>query len=360
MYTLCKSGGGMCRHQSTDIERDSSEVGPLCIHMISGRTQATPCRLTETPPPYSPLQYLEQRLAELQRFGVATPELSPGHDRPGAAEGPVQHTASSSGSRHEKLLQVAALSFSSRATLCLVRCHSKLQHRAKLFYSSERPPLKIPIHGNYHEAHPRTSGRACALQSPHFTSADIPIYVARRLFDNYRDDILPRFPCFNDDDLVTRFNKFYGGNTQCDGISPDPDAFVVPMVLAISSLSSKSHDFRKVAALSESLYSDAMRHADEMLQTSSIPSLQCIILLIQLALLLPYTVNLWYLSGESMRMAVSLGLHQDPAVDRIDDSDPVRADMRRRMFWVVSISFHHCLLDADTDSNLTRLLGLST
>ncbi|KAL2875593.1 hypothetical protein SGCOL_009210 [Colletotrichum sp. CLE4] len=103
--------------------------------------------------------------------------------------------------------------------------------------------------------------------------------------------------------------------------------------MGISALNSKNRDFRKVAALSEALHADAVEYVDELLHESSILALQCLILLIQLALLLPQTSNLWYITGEAMRMAVSLGLHQEP--DARVFRDPGHAEQRRRIFWVV-------------------------
>lgn len=228
-------------------------------------------------------------------------------------------------------MELVALSVTGTITSRLFKDHGKLQHKSKLFYPSERPPLKIPVRGVYYETQGRTAGHVHARQFTDFQARKIPPHVAKRLFSNYKDDILPRFPCFSEEDLVTFFSQFYGE----ESLDPTPmSSFVVPMVLAISSLTSNSHEFPKVAALSESLHSNAMRHMD-IIHHSSIQSLQCILLLIQLALLLPYSANLWYFTGEAMRMAVSLGLHQetDPSIV----SDPNHVELRRRIFWVVSV-----------------------
>jgi hypothetical protein len=194
--------------------------------------------------------------------------------------------------------------------------------------------LKIPVRGVYHDLHRRTAGRAYTAQSSHFKARNIPIHVATRLFRNYHDEILPRFPCFFEDDLSALFNQFYS-----TAVNPSPtderSCFVIPMILAISALTSNSHDVPKVAALSESLYADAMRHAG-LLKDASISSLQSILLLIQLTLLLPYTSNAWYMTGEAMRMAVSLGLHQE--LDPVISNDTEQVELRRRIFWTVSQS----------------------
>ncbi|KAL3299051.1 Fungal Zn2-Cys6 binuclear cluster domain-containing protein [Colletotrichum asianum] len=148
-------------------------------------------------------------------------------------------------------------------------------------------------------------------------------------------DILPRFPCFEEDEIGKYFNLFYEQEQSKTNNAnlPDTAEFVVPMVLAICSLASMNSDFEKVAALSEALQSDALRHAERILQRASIQSLRCLLLIIQLALLLPHTANLWHSTGEAMRIAVSLGLHQEPN-DRIM-RDHKLCEERRKLFWVV-------------------------
>ncbi|KAF4471294.1 neutral amino acid permease [Fusarium albosuccineum] len=267
--------------------------------------------------PRSPIQYLEQCLAELQRtHALLSNGGSPGLD-----------TLNSSDPAHDKVIELTAVAITNRTTSSLIKSHTTLQHGAKLFYPSERPPLKIPVHGIYHDIYPRTAGREYAAQFSRFNARKIPLDVAKRLFDNYKDNILPRFPCFMESTLLQYFDHFYGESTDL----PSTTIFVVTLILAISSLTSKRHDFRKVAALSEALHADAMRHVD-FLSHSSIESLQGLLFLIQTALLLPHTVNLWYVSGEAMRMAIALGLHQEPDISLVPDR--AHAELRRRLFWV--------------------------
>lgn len=226
-----------------------------------------------------------------------------------------------------------------------------LQHRAKLFYSCERQPLKIPVRGIYHDApgRPRSAGAQYAAQFATFHALKTPPQVARRLLDNYVENILPRLPFWEGPELRELFARFYerrpsnaqppptGENTDADADAENAllPGFVGPMILAISSLTSRSQDFQKVAALSESLQKDAMRHADDLLKTTSLTALRCILMLVQLALLLPYSSNQWYLTGEAMRMAVSLGLHEEPELAVV--GGPAQAEQRRKLFWAVSI-----------------------
>ena len=285
------------------------------------------------------VQHLEQRLTELRR---SESDSTCGN---GSAE---THDGIDSRALHQKshssILELAKLSISTRLTPSLFGSGDKIQHYAKLFYPSERPPLKIPVRGVYHDVHRRTAGRAYAAQSSHFKTHNIPTHVATRLFKNYKDEILPRFPCFDEVDLTDLYGEYYTIGCH-EERAPSRAGFVIPMVLAISCLTSNSHDFQKVAALSESLYSDAMRHVG-LLGQSSISSLQCIVLLVQLNLLLPYTSNSWYMTGEAMRMAVGLGLHQEPDLSIVPDR--TQAELRRKLFWTVRWFISGSLSDLDS------------
>ncbi|KAM0811596.1 putative Fungal-specific transcription factor domain-containing protein [Seiridium cardinale] len=274
------------------------------------------------------LQHLEQLAADLACSEAAA---SQGNDSSfeGTRQGArIDNQVPSS---HDHVLKIGAFSFGNRMTSGLLGMHNKFQYQAKLFYPSERPPYKIPVRGIYYDIQPRTAGRAYAARFSDFNAQKVPVQVAKRLFENYRDSILPRFPCFSEEELTEHFDYMYG-----QGPTEHPPSelsyFIVPIILAISSLTSSSHDFAKVAALSESLHLDAMQHK-AVLRDSSIPNLQCLLLLIQLALILPYTANLWYLTGEAMRIAVSLGLHHE--LDPAYISEETSAELRKRLFWVI-------------------------
>ncbi|CAH0059088.1 unnamed protein product [Clonostachys solani] len=308
----CVSAGVECtainRQTATEIPRRFARIVPSHHRKI----QLQNCVI--------PVQYLEQRLAELQWV-----ELN--HQKDGFA---IASDGDEADASHSHVLEAVSISITNRFTPNLFRSHGVLQHQAKLFYPSERPPLKIPVHGIYHDIYPRTAGLEYAPKFASFNASKIPLDVARRLFDNYKDNILPRFPCFPEDDLSKRFDLFYDP-TNFGKEMPDETAFIVTLVLAISSLTSKRQDFRRVAALSESLHADAMRHKG-FIQNASLTTLRCLLLLIQLALLLPHTSNLWYLSGEAVRMAVSLGLHEE--LGNATGQDPTLLEHRRALFWL--------------------------
>lgn len=275
--------------------------------------------------PYSVLQYLEHRLAELKPNN--------GHGLPISSN--VTQLGQMSDNKHSYTLAVQAVSSAMQCsfTTSCVRSHLGLTYEAKLFYPSERPPLKIAVRGNYNEHPPR---RGFDSQFATIDAPRVPREIARHIFENYVRKLLPRYPCFTDSELWYNFSQVYDSQTGSGANMPDISRFVVSIVLAISCLTSKGQDFSRVVSLCESLQRDAMR-VRAFLGETSMKSLQCFLLIMQLGLLLPYTSNLWYTSGEAVRIAIGLGLHQE--LNGLVDSDPREVNLRRLIFWTVRLSY---------------------
>ena len=162
-------------------------------------------------------------------------------------------------------------------------------------------------------------------------SIRLPLEVAKRLFETFVEKILIQNPIFFEDDIRSHFIAVY-----CTpGLKPtDISIFMVSMVLAISTMTSRAYDFNKIVQLSESLHSEALKHCN-FLGTPGIVALQGILLLMQFAELLPSTGSLWHLAGEAVSLALQLGLHRDPQAAA--DLDFVSIDLRRRVFWTVRL-----------------------
>lgn len=271
----------------------------------------------------STVQYLENYLAKIENGSFPSEPEQSLYDWTDAAN--VRNT----------VLQAAAVAFDSNCTTSLLHNDLGIHYHARLFYASERPPLKIPVRGIYNEEPPRLASRGATFRDLHLGARAIPFNVAEKLFDNYIKNVLPRYPCFLESDLASQFNIFYK-EVGSEFILPADTCFIVSMILAISSLTSKAHDFWKVASLSESLQRDALRHSS-FLAFSNFRSLQCLTLLIQMALWLPYTANLWYLSGEAMRIAIALGLHEE--LQDFSNLEETIANLRRSLFWTVNTTF---------------------
>lgn len=271
------------------------------------------------------MRYLEHRLRELEGNPL---ESGKRYD----ASSSDQSQPSRLQDMQNRILQAARLAIMSVYTPALLLGEQGIYYEARLFYASERPPLKIPVRGVYFEEPPRTAGWGSASRISNTPALTMPFEVAKVLFDNYLFSILPRYPCFAEADLVQLFNQFFTNRNDPTQISSESTCFIVSIILAISSLTSRSQDFQRVVTLSESLHRDAMAHSSFLGETS-IRSLQCLLLLIQMSLLLPYTGNLWYMSGEAMRLAIALGLHQE--ADRDCTLSSAERELRRRIFWTV-------------------------
>lgn len=160
----------------------------------------------------------------------------------------------------------------------------------------------------------------------------IPSAVAHRLCDVYIDKILPQHPFLEVGDLKNICDRVYNRHTS--SVAPSTtDRFIILEVMAITTMTSKPTEFQKAVALATSLHSTALEIVEE-LSITSIRALQCLLLVAQLAHLLPHTGDLVHLVSEAARMATELGIHQDDAQPSSIPSASL--DFRRRLFWVVS------------------------
>ncbi|KAH6673871.1 fungal-specific transcription factor domain-containing protein [Halenospora varia] len=306
---------------------------PSCSRCVQARQ---PCiginRQKDVEVPRSIVQYLEQVFNKLP---LPTSAAGPSTGLDAHNFQLVLPQSSTSGFQDHYLFLTQKLRRAVEIACTTLLLHSQLglYHRNRLFYGSEAPPLKIHI-GIHQETPYRIRGSFSASKPPNPKPLLVPFEVAKLLLNVYIKNILPRYPCYLESELKQHFDAVYleqDSEQEC-GPLLEMSRFIVVMVLAISSLTSKAHDFRKVASLSESLHRDALRHS-QFLRRSNTSTLRCFLLLIQFALLLPHTSNLWYMTGEAMRMAIALGLHQEP----VEPLEIELVDLRRRTFWTTYI-----------------------
>lgn len=125
------------------------------------------------------------------------------------------------------------------------------------------------------------------------------------------------------------------------------DHWMLRMVLAIASASVSYHNNDKSHQRAWALVSDALTYAEEVLRPGSISGIQAILLLAQYSLVDPVRFRGWYLVGMAVKVAIDLGLHQDPPTEVL--TNPDRLDIRRRVFHCiycldrfVFVSFVNC------------------
>ena len=278
---------------------------------------------------FSVLQYLEKRLAEVEqdhggRQALQYMEI--------AADTTVPRAPIVTAHVYNQALQNIGAPVRRLYTTTCVDSHPGLLHESKLFYPTERPPHKLPVHGLYYEHLGKRAGNGGECQFAGLDALGIPFEVARRIFDKYLNTILPQYPCFTSDELWYHFGQVYSNQQPNNLSAPDVSRFVISMVLAVGCLTLWRREFSTVAAMSESLYRDAIRHW-AFLRQSNIMTLQGLLLLIQLGLYLPYINNVYYLSAEAVRMAIGLGLHQE--VHHAQGLTAPVISLRRQVFWTV-------------------------
>jgi hypothetical protein len=105
------------------------------------------------------------------------------------------------------------------------------------------------------------------------------------------------------------------------------------MVLAIASASVSYHNNDKNHQRAWALVSEALTYAEEVLRPGSITGIQAILLLAQYSLVDPVRFRSWYLVGMAVKVAIDLGLHQDPPAEVL--TNPDRLDIRRRVFHCI-------------------------
>lgn len=161
-----------------------------------------------------------------------------------------------------------------------------------------------------------------------------PRHEATPLLQFYFDNVFVQLPFFVETNFWTSVDAVY----QSQGRFAKPfDHWMLRMVLAIASaaVSYQTNDKSHQRALA--LVSEALTYAEDVLRPGSITGIQAILLLAQYALVDPTHFRSWYLVGMAVRVAVDLGLHQDPPVEVL--SNQSKLDIRRRVF--------HCLYGLD-------------
>lgn len=169
------------------------------------------------------------------------------------------------------------------------------------------------------------------------SSIQLPEEVADQLMTVYVERILPRYPLFLKQDIHSLFRRFRlvqaGGSP--DALPPG-DKFLIYMIMAVATLTSKTKDYRKLVSVAESFRREAFNRFDFGLSITKpcTTTIQQLLLLAQYGYLLPVSTNLWQVVGDATRVALEFGLHQHISGESGLDEDALAS--RRRLFWTVS------------------------
>lgn len=168
---------------------------------------------------------------------------------------------------------------------------------------------------------------ACPPSSPYPLPAR---HEATPLLQYYFDNVFVQLPFFVETSFWTSVDAVY----QSGGRFAKPfDHWMLRMVLAISSASVSYHNNDKSHQRAWALVSEALTYAEEVLRPGSISGIQAILLLAQYSLVDPVRFRSWYLVGMAVKVAIDLGLHQDPPAEV--STNPDRLDIRRRVFHCI-------------------------
>ncbi|OQD65062.1 hypothetical protein PENPOL_c006G02224 [Penicillium polonicum] len=168
---------------------------------------------------------------------------------------------------------------------------------------------------------------ACPPSSPYPLP---PRHEATPLLQYYFDNVFVQLPFFVETSFWTSVDAVY----QSDGRFAKPfDHWMLRMVLAIASASVSYHNNDKSHQRAWGLVSEALTYAEEVLRPGSISGIQAMLLLAQYSLVDPVRFRSWYLVGMAVKVAIDLGLHQDPPAEVL--TNPDRLDIRRRVFHCI-------------------------
>lgn len=158
----------------------------------------------------------------------------------------------------------------------------------------------------------------------------LPPEVADKLIAVYTERILPQHPLFLKHEVLEMYQSFKNGHATAN------EQFILLIIQGITTLSSKSKDYRKLVSLAESLRRDAFTVLDFGLNAcyTATSTIQQLLLLAQYGYLLPSSTNLWQIVGDATRIALALGLHQEAQSDL--GLDEAEVEYRKRLFWTVS------------------------
>lgn len=163
----------------------------------------------------------------------------------------------------------------------------------------------------------------------------IPKQVADVLVRVYIDRILPQYPFYFSSQVQAHHDAVYNRSMRPQSTTPSISMCVDALVMAVSTMTSKSGTIDKPFALADNLFRLAMDEY-EKLPSNSLETLQCTMLVCQFANFRPGTANIWRAKETAMRIAISLGLHRepDPSWSTVDQEN---ANLRAHIFWVVSL-----------------------
>lgn len=162
-----------------------------------------------------------------------------------------------------------------------------------------------------------------AVELPNRALTDLLVTV-------YKLKVQPLYPALHEPTLDRDVDTVYGGD------AVPSQHFVVRMVIAISLQKLDT----QYAGLADSYYLAALKHLEPVVKAMDLKTLQCFALMAEYSLLTPTRTAIFYVVGIAVRLAQSLGFHEEKTITRPGPDgkiDYLEIDMRRRLFYCILV-----------------------
>lgn len=188
-------------------------------------------------------------------------------------------------------------------------------------------PFKTNDISDINENHPRSILNPQPTTTP---LSSVPVDVADFLFQLYTIRVVPQHPIFYLPDLVAIEKKVFHDLSPADKSVSPYEIFTLSLILAIALSTAARTKQAHANSIATGLFKNAMSHAPAVL-SNDLQGLQALLLLVQYAFLNPGFLNLWLLTGISSQACLDLALHQE--LPEHSSIGFLERDMRRRIFW---------------------------
>ncbi|KAH8168524.1 fungal specific transcription factor domain-containing protein [Sarocladium implicatum] len=291
-------------------------------------------------------EHIHQLHEQLRQLGVEE-DAGPNTTRVGNMSTSLSERDSTEGEHHPDLIRVESGGdghfLGASSGLYLAR--SVLESARKNSNAFEEQDRSAPS-GDSHEP---TESRDSMIDSDGaITEIPLPSWeTVTRLAEIFFRHYEIQYPILEKDKFMKDASNLYFSSDPSERGCGNPwIIFMLNMVISISLTFIDDADSTK---LCDRFRRNATSQLNQVMQTKSHQTLQCLLLLLLSSTLGSRSAPMWYISGICMRMCVDLGYHREKTIwygtDRDDGDD--NPDTKRRLFWV-TYTF---------DRSLAKMLG---
>ncbi|KAF4311265.1 positive regulator of purine utilization [Botryosphaeria dothidea] len=188
----------------------------------------------------------------------------------------------------------------------------------------QSPLPALPVDGDAQPPHPPNT--RCS------TISLIPRHVIDIMLKNYTEIYLPQAPYIEESSLHASCEKVFAH----DGAAASHfDIFLVAIALAVSATTLIRHDEERATAAAEEFWNTAKGQLVYISDEQPWQRLRALLMLTHYGFVNPQAVNVMNTIGAALRLAVQLGLHQEPPPPEQAKLCWPTLDIRRKLFWAI-------------------------